>query len=222
MLVSMTETLPEDEEETNEWFHREHIDLRAQTDGFIRARRYISVEGSPKYIATYETVSDSVLSSEAYLQAVGNQSEWTLKVLPMFTMLQRLTLKLTVDRLQGGGGALTVVRFQAPEKEDDQASLRNWIADDFVPAALSKPGITGVCLGENMLEAANATGEVARAIGGDVPVTEVEEWLVFVEGVDTTVTASAGEALVSGAPDLLDSGATYVKSTFQYLYGYPG
>jgi hypothetical protein len=77
VFVSSTKTDPEDEAETNDWFNCEHVDERSTIPGFTRARRYVAVEGAPKYFATYETKSGSVLASPEYLRVVSNQVSWS-------------------------------------------------------------------------------------------------------------------------------------------------
>ena len=54
MLIVFNEVKARDERDFNEWYNREHIDERVNLPGFHRARRYIAVRGSPKYLATYE------------------------------------------------------------------------------------------------------------------------------------------------------------------------
>ena len=54
MLIVFCEVKARDERDFNEWYNREHIDERVNLPGFHRARRYIAVRGSPKYLATYE------------------------------------------------------------------------------------------------------------------------------------------------------------------------
>ena len=54
MLIVYTDIAARDERDFNEWYNREHIDERVNLPGFNRGRRYVSVKGSPKYLATYE------------------------------------------------------------------------------------------------------------------------------------------------------------------------
>ncbi len=219
MLVSFTETDPEDEAESNDWFNREHIDERSTTPGFTRARRYVAVEGAPKYFATYETETGSVLASPEYLRVVSNQTEWSRRVIPKFTVLERYTLSLSVDQLHGIGGAVAVVRLSPPEGSDARGALRAWIAGNVVPEVIKLPGVIGACLGENMLEAVNATGDAARAIGGRQVRAEAEEWLVLFEGVAPGPVKIAAEGLAQGI-GAYGVDQAVVSGIYRFLYGY--
>ena len=81
MLVSFTQPDAEHEAEHNEWFNREHVDERVFTPGFTRSRRYEAIDAPFKYFATYETETADVLSSDAYLKVVSNQSDWSKRVI---------------------------------------------------------------------------------------------------------------------------------------------
>ncbi len=51
--------------------------------GFLSGRRFVAVEGEPKYLAIYDLESPSVLESEDYKKIVG-PSEWTQRIRPHF------------------------------------------------------------------------------------------------------------------------------------------
>jgi hypothetical protein len=52
------------EEDFNHWYDEEHLAERAGIPGFLHARRYLSLHGTPKYIALYDTVEAQVLQSK--------------------------------------------------------------------------------------------------------------------------------------------------------------
>ncbi|HYD06575.1 MAG TPA: DUF4286 family protein, partial [Reyranella sp.] len=84
MLVVYTEVKPRHERDLNEWYNREHIDERVNLPGFHRARRYVSVKGSPKYLATYECDSAEDLATPGYLHLLANQTPWSQSVTAKF------------------------------------------------------------------------------------------------------------------------------------------
>ncbi|MSO66114.1 MAG: hypothetical protein EXQ85_10060 [Alphaproteobacteria bacterium] len=164
MLVSFTEVAAEFDSEHNEWFNREHLDERAlATPGFFRARRYEAVSASIRYCATYETESWRTLGSPEYLKRVGHQSDWSNRVIKRLDKFHRLTTRLTIDLMHGIGGAVATVRL--PPETGAQIKLRDWLRSTLADL-VKQPGLIGACLGENMLDAANATGDQARALGG--------------------------------------------------------
>ena len=111
MLAVFTEVKPRDERDLNEWYNREHIDERINLPGFHRARRYVAVRGSPKYLATYECSNVGDLGRPGYLEVLANPTPWTAAVTSRFTQFKRMTLRVQVDLTHGVGGAMTVVRF---------------------------------------------------------------------------------------------------------------
>ena len=196
MLVSWTETNPAFDAELREWFVREHIDERAlDTPGFYRARFYDAVDAKVEYFATYETESHTVLTGEGYLERVGNQTPWSLKVIPQLSVLNRMTSRVTVDMMHGVGGAVAAVRFFPPQDQAGQEKLRTHLRDAVFAPMVKQQGVVGVCLAENILEAANATGAKARALGGAMPVLEKVEWLAVIEAsTDQIVRTAARDA----------------------------
>lgn len=88
LLLVMIDVDPAYEEDFNRWYDEEHLPERLQCDGFLSARRYLSVEGEPKYLAIYELESPEVLDREAY-QRLLPPSEWMARLTPHFTQLVR-------------------------------------------------------------------------------------------------------------------------------------
>ncbi len=67
MMVRM-DILPEVEADWNRWYDTRHIPDRLNIPGFISARRFVAIEGAPKYWSVYDLESVEVLASEPYLQ----------------------------------------------------------------------------------------------------------------------------------------------------------
>ena len=79
LLLVMIEVDPAHEEEFNRWYNEEHLPERRACPGFLSARRFVALEGEPKYLALYELGSPEVLQSAAY-QKIYPPSEWTKRV----------------------------------------------------------------------------------------------------------------------------------------------
>ena len=189
MLAVFTEVRPGHERDLNEWYNREHIDERVNLPGFHRARRYVAVKGSPKYLATYECDSAEDLATPGYLHLLANQTPWSQRVTGRFTHFTRMTLRVQLDLTHGEGGALTTVRF-APNPAM-RRTLVDWL-NKALPAAIAKPGMVGAAVLENDVEIANAP---AAQRSMDHPKADQAEWLVLLEGADPAVTASAARAV---------------------------
>ncbi len=79
LLLVMIEVDPEHEEEFNRWYNEEHLRERLACPGFLSGRRFVAVEGEPKYLALYDLESPEVLQSEAY-QKIYGPSDWTKRI----------------------------------------------------------------------------------------------------------------------------------------------
>ncbi|MGD9618076.1 MAG: hypothetical protein AB7H90_23430 [Alphaproteobacteria bacterium] len=71
LLVGMT---PAGEVETafNAWYDTEHIPALARVPGVLRARRYRTGTGNPKYVALYHLASPGVVDTPEWQQASGS------------------------------------------------------------------------------------------------------------------------------------------------------
>jgi hypothetical protein len=88
LLLVMIDIDPAYEEDFNRWYDEEHIPERRSCPGFLSGRRFVSVEGEPKYLAFYELENPEVLDSPEY-RAMQPPSEWTRKLTPHFTAFTR-------------------------------------------------------------------------------------------------------------------------------------
>jgi hypothetical protein len=215
MLIVFTEVKAGDERDLNEWYNREHIDERINLPGFHRARRYVAVRGTPKYLATYECDSVGDLATPGYLHLLANQTAWSQAVMARFTHFHRLTLRVQVDLTHGVGGAVAAVRF-VPDPRARKA-LAAWLQEITLPKAIARPGMLGAAAAENDLEVANAP---LRNKSMDHPRADEAEWVVLLEGADAGAVGAAARSLfklstlknfgVSAAPTI---------GTYRLLFG---
>lgn len=214
MLIVYNEVKPPHERDFNEWYNREHIDERVNLPGFHRARRYVAVRATPKYLATYECDTVTDLATPGYLALLANQTPWSQAVMARFTYFRRLTLRVQVDLAHGAGGALTTVRFvPAPAM---RAPLLDWLRETL-PRAIARPGMVGAAVAENDLEVANAP---LQSKSMDHPKADEVEWVVLLEGADPTATGATARALFKAAA-LKPFGAAKapVVGTYRFLFG---
>src|SRR5262249_35173991 len=64
---------PKHNRDSNEGHTRDHTDGRENRRGSGRARRYVAVRGSPKYLATYECDRVGDLAAPGYLAVLAHQ-----------------------------------------------------------------------------------------------------------------------------------------------------
>ena len=67
MMVKLDPPM-EKETEWNKWYNSKHVVDRLAIPGFLSARRFVAVEGEPKYLTLYDVTSVDVLISRAYLK----------------------------------------------------------------------------------------------------------------------------------------------------------
>jgi hypothetical protein len=61
-----------DDHEFNTWYFEEHIAERLSCPGFISARRFEAVEGSPRFLALYDLEGPEALHTAAYKSLAGS------------------------------------------------------------------------------------------------------------------------------------------------------
>ena len=85
LLMFMTDIDAAHEAEFHRWYEEEHLTERMAIPGFITARRFQAIEGSPKYLALYDLETPDVLQSAVYRHIVGaGKSAWTRRMESLF------------------------------------------------------------------------------------------------------------------------------------------
>ena len=69
------------EEEFNDWYNTAYIPAYLTVPGVIRARRFVVIDGQPKYLTVYEFEHAGVPESAAWLQA-RESNPWSRRVRP--------------------------------------------------------------------------------------------------------------------------------------------
>lgn len=215
MLITLTEVSARDERDYNEWYNREHIDERVNLPGFHRARRYVAVRATPKYLATYECDTVDTLATPGYLHTLANQTPWSQAVMARFTHFSRFTLRIQVDQTHGVGGALATVRF-VPDPRRRKA-LVEWLSGQALPKLIARPGLLGAAVGENDLEVAHAP---LHDKSMDHPKAEEAEWVALIEGTDVAAVGAATRSLFTQRrlrPFGVETAPTI--GTYRFLFG---
>ena len=101
-----------------EWHVKEHIPERMALPGFLRARRYVALDGEPAYFNFYEVNATSDLSSASYLERLNNPTPWTRKVVASFTDTSRTICRVQASFGAGAGPVVETMRFSS---HDDAA-----------------------------------------------------------------------------------------------------
>lgn len=143
---------PELEGEFHAWYNTEHIPERLRIPGFVSARRYAALEGSPRWLAVYELTSLAVLDSPEYRQWLGGplQTAWTTRMISstrihrsVFQLVTRTDGTASADRAAG----LLAVRYETSPAEAEK--VNRWHDAEFSPALLATTGVVSSARYEN-------------------------------------------------------------------------
>ena len=122
---------PEGELEYWRWHDREHIPERVGVPGFLRGRRYRSLERSLDYLDLYEVEDSETLRSAPYLARLNDPTPWTRRMVPHFLNTLRVGYRVAASAGRGQGGVLLTMQMEAMD-----GAAR--------PAALSAAGIAAL------------------------------------------------------------------------------
>jgi hypothetical protein len=73
------------EEEFNDWYNTCYIPGYLKVPGVIRARRYLVVDGQPRYLTVYEFENPGVPDSEAW-QRARESNPWSARIRPQMRL----------------------------------------------------------------------------------------------------------------------------------------
>jgi hypothetical protein len=166
---------PAAEDEFVAWHVREHIPERVGLPGFLRGRRYVAVDGHPKYFNFYETETAADLSSETYKARLDAPTDWTKRVVAHFTDTSRTICTVAWSLGVGEGGWIEAVVLEtAAAAETFQTAMRARLGD----AVTGIPGIVGLHLLKGAVAAGQ--GDTAEMKLRGAP-DKVAAWILLVE-----------------------------------------
>jgi hypothetical protein len=161
-----------------EWHVLEHIPERVGIPGFLRGRRYIAVDGYPRYFNFYETENPDVLTSSPYRDRLNAPTDWTRQNIARFRDTCRTICSVAATQGLGEGAWIETLRFTNVREPE---AFRSSVVSSVVPSILVQPGIVGV----HLLE-----GEAAASQGASTEKTlrgqpdEIADWVLLIEAVE--------------------------------------
>jgi hypothetical protein len=130
-LLFVTMQPPEGlEEEFNDWYDTEHVPERAGLPGFETARRFVCIEGWPRYLALYDLAAVGALHTPEYLAVGGDRSSpWTKRVTGRVRGLCRMEATQVfpgqaITGAQGAAARLCVLRFHGAPASAETALVK--------------------------------------------------------------------------------------------------
>lgn len=160
------------------WHVREHIPERVGLPGFLRGRRYVAVDGHPKYFNFYETDSSETLLSPVYRDRLNNPTTWTRRVVSEFRDTTRTICDVAASHGLGAGAWIETIRLGAVSDED---GFRRALLQRHLPAVSATDGIVAAHLLRGS-EPERAGGTEESALRGQPDRTAA--WVILVESVD--------------------------------------
>jgi hypothetical protein len=132
---------PEREDDLNRWYAEEHLADRMSMPGWLRVRRYQSLEGAHKYVALYDLEDLNAFTSPKYREAQANPTPWTRRVDESLRLRDRTEYELLQslgESPKGGAPYALLVRLETDDAHD--AELNEWYEQEHLPALAGVPG----------------------------------------------------------------------------------
>jgi hypothetical protein len=193
------------------WHVREHIPERVGLPGFLRGRRYVAVDGFPKYFNFYETEAADVLTSPAYLARLDAPTEWTRKVVAHFNDTSRTICDVIWTFGNGEGGVVEAIVL---DTEDEPSAFAGRLKQAASAAFAANSGLVGLHLLRGHVDGSRRDTAEARLRSGP---DRVAPWVLLVE-------ASNEEALRrfrrggGSDPDLAGGGSIVARGLYQLQF----
>ena len=190
---------PESEADFVAWHVAEHIPERVGLPGFLRGRRYVAVDGQPKYFNFYETERPETLGSEAYVARLNDPTPWTRRIMAHFHDTSRTICDVVVSLGRGEGAWMEAIQIRAM----DSPALQSACTAQIMPALIAVPGVCGAHLLHGRLPAgAINTTETELRGGPDASA----DWIVMIEAAEESLIRDQRAGILRQA-NLIASGA---------------
>lgn len=146
ILMIRTDVHPAIEAEWNHWYDTRHIGERLKIPGFYSVRRFVAIEGEPKYLTVYEMADVGVLKSEEYLKLRDRESslppssfEIQTAKLPNFArgLYEQINPEKEQYRVPNTAVIFAVGHDVPPDKEEE---FNAWYNTEHLPAMKRVPG----------------------------------------------------------------------------------
>jgi hypothetical protein len=132
------------EDELNRWYDQEHLPALLAVPGYRGARRYVAVDGGPKYMAFWEIDSIDAFHSEARQRAIN--TPWSDRLRPyrrsQLAVYEQVNPPEGVMRGPAWGepeAGLMVIRIDVGPRHE--ADFNTWYDQEHLPALAAVPGV---------------------------------------------------------------------------------
>ncbi len=193
------------------WYRSEHFPERLGIPGFMRGRRYQSIDSNIRFSALYETKDIETLASEAYHNRLDNPTPWSRKNLARFRNTNRTVFNIEHSMGFGIGGALAVISMVPGKKT--KTRLKNWYTQNKLPNLMCETDMVGahLCIPNPIVTKVDSVESEIR----DVP-DQISDWVVLIESRDQE-TLSTALAKHFSADECTENGALSTSITKHQL-----
>ena len=148
LMIDRMDVPPEIETDWNNWYDTKHIPDRLNVEsGFLSARRFVAIEGEPKYLTLYDLASIDALRSKAYLEL--RDREASLPKGSFEAMTHRLPnyslgLYKQIYPMQGeyripNTEIILLLGYDVPSDREEELAV--WYNAEHMPAMAQLPGV---------------------------------------------------------------------------------
>jgi hypothetical protein len=141
-LMLWLDVAPELDSETDGWYIDEHMPERIDIGGYLRARRYVALEGAPAYLTLFEAETPAALASDGYLRLVGRISAQSQRIRNGFSNVVRNTF--AVRQSLGRGIGTVVASLRLTPGDPTRAAATAQALDAQASRLLRRHGVVGV------------------------------------------------------------------------------
>lgn len=209
-LVFWNGILPGGDDEFLSWHVSEHIPERIGVPGFLRGRRYVAHNGSPRYFNFYETETPEVLYSPVYLDRLDHPTPWTAKVIATFVDTSRTICRVAHTQGRGEGAWMQTIRFSFPKvREACVAAVINLLKG--LPSC-------SPLVGAHLLEGARSEAKATRELELRGRPDEQIDGVILVEAADQVTLESFSGGPLSETALSTTGISALVRSTYQLQY----
>ncbi len=118
------------------WYQNEHLPERLGVPGFVRGRRYQSLNKDLDFFTWYEVDTPETLRSSEYKKCLANPTPWTRKIMSgVFLNASRTVCRREIVAGETFGSAAVTFSF---EKEFDEKEVRLIADSHYDPATTAR------------------------------------------------------------------------------------
>lgn len=142
LLAVWLHVAPEHEDEFNAWYNTEHIQQITGIPGFINGRRYMALEGIPKYLALYELHDETVTAGREFQHVMANPTAWSARMRGFYQdhrIRNTYRLIFTIGEAPAHDAPYVyIVRMDIPAAMEQD--FNDWYNQEHLPGLASVPG----------------------------------------------------------------------------------